>query len=180
MLGVIDDFWFRNMIDFGNAGPDRGKGGKFLILPPGYQGEVPEGYFVARSPTINNLLFWRGFLAGGDPEPAAESIKKNFRVYPPGKEASAPKMNFVNGSGRKMNTVHANNFTFYEELNQLVQDEPTSATDVETLGLLASIGIEKGKPFAPDARMKRILTEAVAVGNATARAIVFAARDKEF
>ena len=179
VLGVIDDFWFRNVIDFGNAGPDKGKGGKFLILPPGYEGEVPAGYFVARSPTINNLLFWRGFLVNGDPQPAADSIKKHFRVYPLGKQATAPKMNFVNGSGKQANTIHANNFKFYEEVNQLVQEEPSSAMDMETLGLLASIGIQKGKPFAPDARMTKILTEAVAVGNATARAITFDSRIPE-
>jgi len=179
VLGVIDDFWFRNVIDFGNAGPDKGKGGKFLILPPGYDGEVPAGYFVARSPTINNLLFWRGFLVNGDPQPAADSIKKHFRVYPLGKQATAQKMNFVNGSGKQANTIHANNFKFYEEVNQLVQEEPSSAMDMETLGLLAAIGLKKGKPFAPDARMTKILTEAVAVGNATARAITFDSRIPE-
>ena len=179
VLGVIDDFWFRNVIDFGNAGPDKGKGGKFLILPSGYKGEIPKGYIVARSPTFNNLLFWRGFLVDGSSKPAADSIKKTFRVYPLGQAANAPKMNFVNGSGKEMNTVHANNFSFYEEINQVVQEEPSDAMDSETLGTLASIGIEKGKPFEPDARMKTILTDAAAVGNATARAIVFSARSKE-
>jgi hypothetical protein len=179
VLGVIDDFWFRNVIDFGNVGPDKGKGGKFLILPPGYKGEIPKGYIVARSPTFNNLLFWRGFLVDGSSKPAADSIKKTFRVYPLGQAANAPKMTFVNGSGKEMNTVHANNFAFYEEINQVVQEEPSDAMDSETLGALASIGIEKGKPFEPDARMKNILTDAAAVGNATARAIVFNARPKE-
>jgi hypothetical protein len=179
VLGVIDDFWFRNVIDFGNAGPDKGKGGKFLILPPGYKGEIPQGYIVAHSPTFNNLLFWRGFLVDGSPKTAADSIKKTFRVYPLGKDAGASRMTFVNGSGKEMNTIHANNFSFYEEISQVVQEEPSTAMDSETLGALASIGIEKGKPFAPDARMKNILTEAAAVGNATARAIVFSARDKE-
>lgn len=179
VLGVVNDFWFRHVIDFGNAGPDKGKGGKFLILPPGYKGEVPKGYIVARSPTFNNLLFWRGFLVNGDPKPAADSIKQHFRVYPLGKQASAPNMNFVNGSGKPANTIHANNFKFYEEIDQLVQDEPSSAIDMETLGLLRSIGIVKGQSFAPDARMKKILTDAVAVGNATARAITFDSRIPE-
>jgi hypothetical protein len=134
VLGVIDDFWFRNVIDFGNAGPDKGKGGKFLILPPGYKGQVPAGYIVARSPTFNNLLFWRGFLVNGSPKPAADSIKKTFRVYPLGQEANAPKMTFVNGSGKEMNTIHANNFSFYEEINQVVQEEPSSTMDSETRG----------------------------------------------
>jgi len=179
VLGVIDDFWFRNVTDFGLVGPDKGKGGKFLILPPGYKGAIPKGYFVAKSPTFNNLFFWRGSLVNGDPKPAVDSIKKSVKVYPLGKDASASKVTFINGSGKEMNTIHANNFSFYEEINQVVQEEPTSAMDPETLGAFASIGIEKGKPFAPDARMKKILTDAAAVGNATARAIIFNDRDKE-
>ncbi|ANY80898.1 hypothetical protein BB934_23915 [Microvirga ossetica] len=179
VLGIIDDFWFRYVSDFGNAGPDKGEGGKFLILPPGYKGDVPEGYHVARSPTFNNLIIMRGFLVDGSPTPAAESIKKIFRIYPLGKDASASKMNFVNSSGREMNSIHANNFSFFEELNQVVQEEPGSAMDLETLGMFAAIGIEKGQPFAPDARMKKILTEAAAVGNATARAITFDFRMKD-
>ncbi len=83
----------------------------------------------------------------------------------------------MNISGLQFNTVHANDFQFYEELNEVVQHEPADFFDPETVGLFASIGIKKGKPFAPDARMKAILTDAVAVGNAAARAIVFASRD---
>lgn len=88
-------------------------------------------------------------------------------------------MKFVNVSGKEFNTIHANDYHFYEEVNTLVQEEPTAAMDAETLGLLAAIGIEKGKTFAPDERMKKILTEAAAVGNATARAILFRSRMKD-
>jgi hypothetical protein len=70
VLGVVDDFWFRNVTDFGLVGPDKGKGGKFLMLPPGYKEEIPEGYIVAHCPTFNNLLFWRGFIVDGSPKPA--------------------------------------------------------------------------------------------------------------
>ena len=93
-----------------------------------------------------------------------------MRVYPLGREANAAKMNYVSGSGVSMNTIHANNFKFYEEINQIIQEEPASAINVETLGALAAIGIEKGRPFEPDARMQKILTDAAAVANATARA----------
>ena len=179
VLGVIDDFWFRNVTDFGLVGPDKGQGGKFLILPPGYKGEIPKGYFVAHSPTFNNLFFWRGSLVNGDPKPAVDSMKKALKVYPLGQDASASKVTFVNGSGKEMNTIHANDFSFYGEINQVVQEEPSTAMDPETLGAFAAIGIAKGKPFAPDARMQKILTDAAAVGNATARAIIFNDRDKE-
>jgi len=179
VLGIIDDHWFNYVGDVGNAGPDRGKGGKFLLLPPGYEGEVPAGYFVFRSATFGNLFFWRGFLVNGDPRPAVENTRRFAKVYPLAQAANPPAMKFVDVSGVPFNTIHANDFSFFEEIDHLVQEEPAAALNPETLGLLAAIGIEKGKPFAPDARMKRILSEAAAVGNATARALVFRSRIKE-
>jgi hypothetical protein len=88
-------------------------------------------------------------------------------------------MNFVNGSGKYMNTIHSLDYSFFEEVNEVVQEEPVEASDPETLGLLASIGIEKGKPFKPDARMKKILTEAAVVGNITARTLAYKSRIPE-
>ena len=179
ILGIIDDFWFHYVGDVGNAGPDKGKGGKFLLLPPGYTGEVPEGYFVSRSKTYGNIFFWRGFVVDGSTQPAVEATRKFAKVYPLAQVKTPPPMKFINVSGRAFNTIHANDFTFFEEINHVVQEEPNDALDPETLGVLASIGIEKGKPFAPDERMKKILTDSAAVGNATARAIVFKSRLKE-
>ena len=178
-LGLVDDHWFHYVCDFGNAGPDKGKGGKFLFLPPGYNGDVPDGYFVMRPATYGLWLGGRGFLVNGDPKPAVATIKSTLRIYPLSQAANPPVTKFSNVSGIPHNTVHANNFHFYEEINEIVQEEPASALDPETLGLLASIGIEQGKPFAPDARMKKILTEAVAVGNVTARALSMRPRLKE-
>ena len=108
-----------------------------------------------------------------------DNIKQHLRIYPLAQAANPPATNFVNVSGKAFNTIHAMDFSFFEEVNQVVQEEPNAAMDPETLGLLASIGIEKGKPFAPDARMKKILTEAAAVGNATARAIAYRSRLNE-
>jgi hypothetical protein len=176
-LGMVNDRFFRYVADMGNAGPDRGRGGKFLYLPPGWQGEEPEGYFTYRSPTYRNLMFWRGFLVDGDPGPAVQAAKDMVRVYPLGETAAAADMKFVNTSGRFHNTIHANDLQFYEEVRAVIDGEPASAFSPEMLGLLAAIGIEKGAPFAPDARLRAILEEAAAVGNATARAISFRARD---
>jgi hypothetical protein len=179
ILGIIDDFWFHYVGDVGNAGPDKGKGGKFLLLPPGYTGDVPKGYFVMRSKTYGNVFFWRGFVVDGSTQPAVEATKKFAKVYLLSQANNPPQMKFINVSGKEFNTIHANNFTFFEEINHVVQEEPADAADPETLGVLASIGIEKGKPFAPDDRMKKILTDSVAVGNATARAILFKSRMKD-
>jgi len=178
-LGILDDFFFNHVTDLGNAGPDKGKGGKFLILPPGYGGDVPEGYFTFQSATYGNWLIWRGFQVDGNPRPAVVNLKSNTRVYPLAQRDNPPEQKFVNLSGQYFNTIHANDFTFYEEVAEVIQEEPTDSLDPEMLGLLAAIGIEKGKPFAPDARMKEILTDAAAVGNATARALVFETRDPD-
>lgn len=179
ILGIIDDHWFEYVGDVGNAGPDKGKGGKYLLLPPGYDGEIPKGYFVLRTATYGNLFFWRGFLKDGSTATAVENTKKFAKVYPLADAGAPPPMKFINVSGRVFNTIHANDFHFYEEVNDIVQYEPNEAYHPEVLGQLASIGIEKGKPFAPDERMKKLLTEAVAVGNATARTITFKTRMKD-
>jgi hypothetical protein len=179
VLGMVDDFWFRYVTDLGNAGPDKGKGGKFLFLPPGYKGDVPQGYFVFRSSTFGNIMFWRDFVLNGSTKPAIENFQKNTRMYLLSEASNPPKMKFVNTSGVAFNTVHANNFKFYEEVNEIVQEEPTEAQDPELLGQLAAIGIVKGKEFAPDDRMKKILIDSVAVANATARAISFNNRSRD-
>ena len=177
VLGFIDDHWFHYVCDIGNAGPDKGKGGKFLILPPGYEGKVPSGYFVFRSSTFGNWVALRGFQVDGDPKPTVETFKQTWRVYPLAERRKPPKMKFVDKSGVFMNTISPTGFAFFEDMAELVQEEPNTAMDSETLGLLASIGIEKGKPFEPDARLRKILEEAAMVGNGTARAIVFEGRD---
>jgi len=179
-LGLVDDFWFHYVTDLGNAGPDKGKGGKYLFLPPGYKGKVPAGYFVFRPKTYGNLIFARGFVVNGDTRPAVENIRTHFRIYPLSSAANPPAQKYLNISGKAFNTIHASDIRFYEEVSQVLQEEPNGAIDQETLGLLASVGVEKGKPFAPDERMKRILTDAAAVGNATARSICFANRNKDF
>jgi hypothetical protein len=178
VLGVIDDSWFRFVTDIGPLGPDKGNGGKFLLLPPGYTGDVPDGYFVLHSRTYGHWCFFRVFIEGDDLETAVEYSKKNYRAYPLALADNPPAMIFINISGKYINTVHSNDFLFYNEVNQVIQEEPLEAVDPEVRGLLAAIGIQKGKPFAPDARMKNILADAAAVGNATARAIDFSTRDE--
>jgi hypothetical protein len=180
VLGLADDHWMRHITDMGLSGPDKGSGGKYVFLPPDYQGQTPDGYFVGRSRTFNMTCGLRGFTIKGDTRPAVEAFHKQFKIYPLDQAGNPPPTKIINGSGLYLNTIHANTFKFYEEINQVVQEEPTSAVDPEIAGQLAAIGIIKGKPFAPDERMKRILTEAAAVGNATARAIVFRARSDDF
>ena len=182
VLGILDDGDMRYLSDMGAAGPDKGKGGKYLVLPPGYTGEVPEGYFVVKSTSYVVWNFMRGYVRGSVTNPAdvkksAENIKNNLKVYPLAKKDTPSKMKFINMTGKYYNTIPPNDFSYFERLNEVIQKEPISFIDAETRGLMAGIGIVKGKPFNPDERMKKLLTEAVAIGNAYARANTVYPRD---
>ncbi|NQY32725.1 MAG: DUF1254 domain-containing protein [Coraliomargarita sp.] len=194
--GTVNDAFFRFVVDIGMPGPDRGQGGKYLILPPDYEslsiefndnnsftsitvGSVTEDYYVVQSPSYTNWLILRGFLVDGKPDTAVKMFKEGLKIYPLKDSANPPNMEFKNLSEAVVNTIHANNEKFYEELNHVIQKEPIGLVDPELRGLAASIGIEKGEPFKPDARMKAILKDAAVVGNATARSISLASRDPE-
>jgi hypothetical protein len=112
VLGLADDLWMRYIVDMGVVGPDKGTGGKYLFLPPGYEGEVPEDYFVARPRTYNVWFGVRGFAVKGDTGPAVEAFKKYWRVYPLARTANPPPMKFINGSGLHFNTIHSTTFKF--------------------------------------------------------------------
>jgi hypothetical protein len=182
VLGPVDDGYFRWVTDVGLTGPDRGKGGNYLFVPPGYKGDIPsEGFFVAKPRTNTLLFFFRAFVKDGDTAAAAQHVKDGANLYPlyaSTETGEPPKATFVNTSGMRFNTISSNTFRFYEELNEVVQAEPADFLDPDQIGLFASIGIRKGQPFAPDDRMTGILTEAAAVGNATARTILFSSRDE--
>ncbi|MDG4596004.1 MAG: DUF1254 domain-containing protein [Candidatus Contendobacter sp.] len=179
VLGAIDDFWYRWVADIGITGADKGKGGKYLILPPGYKGEIPEGYFVVRPSTYGNWMPFRSFLVDGSPKPGVESVKKHLKIYPLADAANPPPVKFINASGIPSNFVAPGDYAFWELLNQVIQEEPPEGSDPTTLGLFASIGIEKGKPFNPDERMKKILADAANIGAVTARTLAFKIREKD-
>ncbi len=178
VLGLIDDFWYRWVADVGITGADKGKGGKYLILPPGYTGEVPKDYFVVRPSTYGTWMPFRSFLVDGSPKPGVESVKKTLKIYRLADAANPPQMKFVDASGIPSNFVYPGDYSFWELLNQVIQEEPSEGSDPTTLGLFASIGIEKGKPFNPDKRMKEILIDTANIGAVTARAIAYKMRDK--
>jgi hypothetical protein len=190
-LGTINDMWFSWIIDTGFPGPDRGRGGKYLIVPPGYDGPLPDGgFFVAHAKTDHVLYAARAFLTDDDPKPTVENIKANLKIYPytPGgygtsiatalegtvalaADPAVPETRFIEATGLAFNTIAPSDYGFFEMIDANVQNEPADSYDVELAGQLAAIGIVKGKAFAPDDRMKKILTDAAAVGNAAGRAL---------
>lgn len=180
VLGAFNDHWYRWVVDVGVTGPDKGQGGKYLILPPRYNGKVPDGYFVVRAQAYEMFLAWRTFPdKTGNLKPQVQLTKERTKVSPLSQAANPLPMKFVNISPEPFVMVGPGDYQFWDLLNSVVQSEPPYTGDPVTLGFFAAIGIEHGKPFAPDARMKKILTEAAAVGDATARALTYRMRDNE-
>lgn len=178
MLGTANDAFFKFLCDFGPTGPDKGKGGKFLFLPPGYDGEDPEGYVVVRSPSYRIWAMMRGAPENtGTGDKALEWYKKYLKVYP--LETGPRESRAINMTGKGINSLTPEDGSAFEMLNEIIQYEPSALFEMEQLGKLASLGIAKGKPFNPDARMKRILDQGAKQGTAMARAIVYASRDPE-
>ena len=193
-LGTIDDTWFRWVTDFGVPGPDRGAGGRYVLVPPGYDGPLPEGgVYLAHSRTNRVLLLGRSFLQDDDPAPTVAIIKEHLRIYPyaPGGAGTSvatlltgtvpmaaaggavPETRFIEGSGVAFNTIPPSDERYFEYLHEAIQDEPVDAADAELMGHLDAIGIRKGAPFAPDEKLKAVLADAAAVGAATSRAVMF-------
>ncbi len=178
VLGFLNDAFFRFVSDVGLTGPDQGKGGKYLFIGPDYDGKIPEGYFVAKSTTYRHWLLMRVFVKDGDLKASTRALKEGFHSYPLAQANNPPKQKIYDLSGKQFNTIHANDSSYYKELNAVIQYEPADAFNPELVGLFASIGIKKGEPFAPDARMQKLLKDAAAIGNATARSLVFRPRNK--
>jgi len=169
MLGFFNDMWMRYVGDVGNAGPDKGEGGKFLVLPPGYEGEVPEGYFTFESKTYGVWMALRAFLVDGKTD-AANALYEDLKIYPLSEADSPEPTELVDGSGQEIQTVHSENYHLLEELGHLVEEEHPDALDGAQKFLLASVGIEFGKPFEPTPEEKAILEPAAMAGAALLRA----------
>jgi hypothetical protein len=174
LQGIIDDFRQRPIPsvgeidgkrwsgDVGLPGPDRGKGGKYLMLPPDFTGQVPkdDNYLVFKSQTYGVFVFWRGFFK--DPKQLEEPVKvmEQTKIYPVGKKASAKPMQFPNASNVPINMLYPHDFTAFEMIDRYIQHEYVDPADFEFRGMAKALGIEKGKPFTPDARMKALLDKA--------------------
>ncbi|QMW65288.1 DUF1254 domain-containing protein [Mumia sp. ZJ1417] len=193
-LGCFDDMWFRWISDFGLPGADRGQGGTYLLVGPGYDGPLPEGgCYIRHSRTHHVVVLGRSFInqnPGNDPTPTVSQIKEQLRFspYAPGGvgssigayltgkgplgQAATPHTpRFVEGTGLAMNTIPPADFGHYEMLDALVQLEPAEALDTELAGQFAALGIVKDEKFDPDHRLRKILDEAAAVGNAASRTL---------
>jgi hypothetical protein len=173
LQGILDDFWHRPLTDVGFVGPDKGAGGKYLILPPDHDGPVPPGYFTFTSKTYNVFVFWRAFLGENGDASEAVALMEKTRIYPLAKKDDPPEMTFPNGSGKTADMLYPKDYTYFEGLADFVQIEAVDSEDWAMRGMMASLGIEKGKPFQPDDRMKEILSAGAEVGMRMASALRF-------
>jgi len=175
IVGLIDDFFQKSITDLGLPGPDGDKGGKFLLLPPGYTSEVPgEGFHVLKAGMNNYNVMVRGILIGSmENVPATVQVVKKLRIYP-FSERSNPKPNkFVSISGMAINTLPPQGIEYWARLSAFINNNPVAERDRFYMAMLKPLGIEKGKEFKPDARQRGILEEAARLGDAMGRVMLF-------
>jgi hypothetical protein len=185
LQGILDDFRERPIRsegqidgrdwagDVGLSGPDHGKGGKYLILPPDYKGPIPTGYFTYRSGTYGVVVFWRAFFK--DPKQLPEPVKmmEQTRIYPLGQEATAKPMQFPDASATSANMLYPQDGNAFDMLSRFIDHEYVDPSDMEMRGVLAGIGIIQGKPFNPDAATLDVLDKAARTASRIGHALSY-------
>jgi hypothetical protein len=160
ITGSVDDAWQNALEDVGPAGVDKGRGGKYLITPPGYNEKAPQGYFQLPSDTYQGFVILRSnFKSGNNAEiAAAVAYGKRIKFYP--LSGNADKTVFVDAYDKVYDATIPYDDRFFESLHRFVQAEPWLTRDKVMIEILKTIGIEKGKPFNPDAKTRSILDDA--------------------
>ncbi|MGA7224605.1 MAG: DUF1254 domain-containing protein [Candidatus Acidiferrales bacterium] len=162
--GSIMNYWQAAIEDVGPGGVDKGKGGKYLILPPSYdKAKVPDGYIAMPSDTYQGYALLRSVLKSGSDADVAKAVtySKRIKLYPLSQAANPPETKFVDASEAVFDSTIQYDVRFFELLNQMVQAEPWLERDKAMIDPLKTIGIERGKPFKPDAKTKQILSDAI-------------------
>jgi hypothetical protein len=175
VLGMINNAWQQALADLGPPGPDKGQGGKYLILPPGYEGETPDGYFVIQSDSYQ--IYW--LLRSFDPPPGGVGVLKSVRLYPWSQRNDPPEMRPYNASPMGLDLTYPPESGYFDMLARAVIEEYPRPEDKNMLGIMAELGIEMGEPFEPDERMRAIFSEAVKLANAMAVNVSFNSRAPE-
>ncbi len=163
LFGAVMAMWQRPLCDVGAKGTDRGLGAKYLFLPPGYQDAPPEGYIPIKNDTYNGWFLLRTLLKDFSEENLRKGKAwiKTFKVYPLSQADNPPATKFVDGHGTEIDAISAFDDTFFDALNTMIQEEPVAEQDMVAMGMLQTIGIEKGKPFKPTKQQRALLKSAV-------------------
>ena len=185
LQGILDDFFQRPICserkiagriwcgDVGLPGPDRGKGGKYLILPPDYRGDVPREFYTLRSRTYGVFVFWRGFFKDPKQLEGPVNLLEKTRIYPLGNRKSAKPMQFPNASNVPVNMLYPADGSAFDMLARFLAHEYVDPADMEMRGMAASLGIIKGKKFQPDAHTREVLDRAARTASRIGHAIAY-------
>jgi hypothetical protein len=169
ITGSVDDAWQTAIEDVGPAGIDQGKGGKYAILPPGFKDKLPDGFIPMQSPTYTGFAILRSNLRSGSEADIAKAVSygtEGIKVYPLSQAANPPETKLVDLIDTEFDSTITYDLRFFEMLDRFVQREPWLERDKAMIESLKTIGIEKGKPFAPDDKTKAILEDAIAEAHA--------------
>ena len=162
ITGTIMDSWQAALEDVGPAGADQGRGGKYLVLPPDFKGNVPAGYIAMPSMTYQGFALLRSIVKSGSDADIAGAVAygKRIKLYPLSQAGNPPATTFVDAAGLMFDSTIPYDLRFFQSLDRMVQSEPWLPRDKVMIDMLKSIGIEKGKPFNPDEKTKQILESA--------------------
>jgi hypothetical protein len=172
--GGVGDFWQRAIVDMGQTGPDKGQGGKYLVLPPGTPApQDTQGYYLANSQTMNVLVGFRVL----DPDPAkGQALVQRFRMYPLKDKSHPAPTRLLSPGGKRWSGTQPSGMEYWQRLQEIIQREPVNERDRFYMAMLASLGIEKGKPFTPTAEQQKALQQGLQMGELIAKANSFAKR----
>jgi hypothetical protein len=162
ITGTVMDVWQVPLEDVGPVGVDKGKGGKYLILPPNHSAAVPDGYIALPSMNYQGYALLRSILRSGSDADVAAAVAyaRRIKLYPLSQAANPPATTFVDAIDVVYDSTIPYDLRFFQSLDRVVQVEPWLARDRLMIDILKSVGIEKGKPFNPDAKTEAILTSA--------------------
>ena len=168
ITGSIDDCWQTAIADVGPAGTDQGKGGNYLLLPPGYKDKVPSGYIPLETVNYQGYALLRSILKSSSEADVAAAVAygRRVKIYPLSQAAHPPETSFIDAIDVVYDATIPWDMRFFESLNRIVQAEPWLTRDKAMIDQLRSIGIEKGKPFSPDAKTQDILKQAAVEAHA--------------
>ena len=173
ILGHIDNLYQQPLSDLGAPGPHEGNGGLILILPPNYDEEIPEGYTVFQSDTMQITILARSFINDGDKD-AAEQVVKELNIYKLSESDNPPQAKFVDLAGVSIKMAHPTTEGFWKFLHEVYSEESIIRNEDKNLvGLMHSIGIVPGEPFEPDAHSKKLLGEAAIIANLMTKGVAY-------
>lgn len=161
LYGQIVDAWQSTIADVGPTGADKGEGGKYLLVPPGYSGPIPDDYIVLRSSTYRIFFGFRSIQLGSATEADAYACSQTLKMYPLSEAGSSPQTKIVNGRPYPIHTLPFYDIRALKDIYDIVSVEPVRPQDKMMMGMLATIGIEPGKPFNPPEKYKAAMEQGI-------------------